>query len=557
MTGRDPLDELRNLAEVGERAARPDSPEVVRARGDRRGRRRRIGTAVGALAVAVLVGVAGTSIATRSGLLPNVPDPAASPTITASPVQVITEANLPTDTDLEWHRPGDWKITNTYPGSGSDVASECFQAKPESLGSTGSFYRTYDFDGAFGSATALQFDTAAAAEEAYRTLIRWGDECEQTMTDRGHRRVKSVDWDAVTTEHGEARYRVMLSDLLDDPKAVEGNIEEYGLIVAGDRVEIVTMKLVGMDHIWTTEPNDGTGLALDPMIRSLPKAAARLVGAPVPQSPAPSGKPDSPSKDPGENPTGNGSPPATAGEQSEDPPASGDPGQEDPKPDPGESEEPPVEEPEAPKLTAANQVAAGDLPKREGLTAKEYDNDARPDQRPSVCFAEGLDALKATDSRQRNFRYVITDPDSSADPDDPLFDKPTLYTTALQFADEKAAAQAYETLSGWIEDCANALDDEGYRAPGGGPVRGFDRWYPVRGDLDSARFTEFMYQEQGVDDGFGYFEAVGLVRVGSRVAITVDLKYSQDSNWDSDPEAGVAGPHLLADLLPAAAKRLS
>jgi hypothetical protein len=65
-----------------------------------------------------------------------------------------------------------------------------------------------------------------------------------------------------------------------------------------------------------------------------------------------------------------------------------------------------------------------------------------------------------------------------------------------------------------------------------------------------------MYQQQGVDDGFGYFEAIGLVRVGSRVAIAVDLKYSQDSNWDSDPDAGVAGPHPLADLLPAAAKRL-
>lgn len=561
MTTPDPLDDLRHLAATGERAARPADPEEIRARGERRGRRRRIGTAVGAFAVAVLVGVAGTSVAARSGLLPNMPDPAASPTITASPIHAITEDNLPSETDLEWHQPGDWKVTDTFPGSGSTAASECFQTKPESLGSTRSFYRTYDFDGAFGSATALEFDSPEAAKEAYRALIRWGDECEQTLRDLGHRRAGAAPWDTVPTEYGEARYRVIISDLLDFPKAEDGNIEEYGLILTGDRVEIVTMKIIGMDHNWAVEPDDGTGLPLDPMIRSLPKAAARLAGAPVPQSPAPTGPAKVPPTTSSEAPPSSDKPRTSGTDKPVDPPPSDDgkdedPKDPDPKPDPGESEDPPAEDPDPPKLTGDHQIAVGDLPEHEGLAAEEYDRNARPDQRPSVCFAQSLAELEPTDSRQRNFRNVPTDPDTSPDPNDPLFEKPTLYTTALQFADDKAAEQAYRTLSDWIEDCANALDAGGYRAPGGGPVRGFDRWYPVRGELESARFTEFMYQRKGADDGFGYFEAVGLVRVGARVAIVVEVMYSQESHWDTDPEAGEAGPHLLADLLPVAAKRL-
>jgi hypothetical protein len=82
------------------------------------------------------------------------------------------------------------------------------------------------------------------------------------------------------------------------------------------------------------------------------------------------------------------------------------------------------------------------------------------------------------------------------------------------------------------------------------------RWYPVRGALDTARFTEFSYQRRDLLDGAGYFEGVGLVRVGDRVAVAITVNYGQDSQWDTDPDAGVAGPHPLAELLPIAAKRL-
>jgi hypothetical protein len=152
---------------------------------------------------------------------------------------------------------------------------------------------------------------------------------------------------------------------------------------------------------------------------------------------------------------------------------------------------------------------------------------------------------------------VVTEYGARPDTDDPLYEQPTTYTAALRFVDETAAAVAYDRLSDWIENCADSLDREGLRAPGGGPVRGFDRWFPVRGRVATARFTEFSYQRRDMQDGNGYFESVGLVRVGDRVAIAVTLTYGQDSIWDVDPDAAEVGPHPLADLLPRAAERLA
>lgn len=208
-------------------------------------------------------------------------------------------------------------------------------------------------------------------------------------------------------------------------------------------------------------------------------------------------------------------------------------------------------------LTEDDLVRPEDLPVREGQQAEEFDRNARPDHRPSTCFAESLDTLGPAELLTRSFRYVVTEPGASTDIEDPLYEQPTTYTAALRFADEAAAVVAYDRLSDWIENCADSLDREGLRAPGGGPVRGFDRWFPVRGRVATARFTEFSYQRRDMQDGNGYFESVGLVRVDDRVAIAVSLHYGQDSNWDVDPDAAEVGPHPLADLLPRAAERLA
>ncbi len=109
-------------------------------------------------------------------------------------------------------------------------------------------------------------------------------------------------------------------------------------------------------------------------------------------------------------------------------------------------------------LAEGNLVQPEDLPVRQGQQAEQFDRRARPDQRPSACFAERLGTLGPTDLRIRSFRYVVTDPDVSPDTDDPLYEQPTVYTGALQFVDEAAAEVAYQKLSGWIEDCADALD---------------------------------------------------------------------------------------------------
>ncbi|WP_152362618.1 hypothetical protein [Microlunatus speluncae] len=504
MTGHDPLDDLRHLAAAGERAARPSEPEEVRARGDRRRRVRRVGTAVGTLAVAVLVGAIGLGVVNQTGVLPHVPDPAGTPSATAAPLPGVTEDNLPTETDLEWDKPGDWKIGSTAPGAGSELTSECFQGLPSDLGSDSEAYRSYTMNKNWASATALQFGTDQAAQEAYRTLTAWADECEETLADKGHKQTRSWDWVPVETEYGEAKFRLISYDILNEPEADPnfGQFEQYGLIRSGNRVEILTMANRNTEHHWATDQQEAedTGQALDPMIRSLPKAAARLAGDPV--EPTPSTEPTR-------------------------------------------------------ELTDDNQVRPGDLPEIDGLAAEEYKANARPASRPSNCFPESLDSLQPTGSLVRSFRYVITDPGTTEDTSDPLYEHPTYYTVALQFADEAKATTAYEEVSRWVENCADTLDAEGFRAPGGGTVSGFNEWFPVRGDVKTARFTEFSYQRPDEQDGSGFWEAVGLVRVGDRLAIAINLKYGQDSNWDSDPDSGIAGPHPLADIIPAAAKRLA
>lgn len=511
MTGRDPFDDLRDLAQLGERAARPSPPEDIRARGERRGRNRRIAAAAGTLAVAILAGVVGGGILNQANLVPT--DPAGGgttpPPITAAPPVPFSDALLPTETDLEWQRPGDWKIGETRHETrsgeqGYGVVSECLQDQLEAFDAEHLRHRTYLMGEDTASATALEFRDAEDARRAYAKLVEWGDACEQTLKDAKHERVKVHDWVKVPVGQGEAQYRVIQADQLEDPSGSQTMSSEYGAILTGSRVELVVMTLRagGDEHHWAQNQDEAesTGLPLDPMIRSLPKAAARLAGEPVRDTPAPT-------------PTRS--------------------------------------------LTEDNLLRASDLPQYEGLEAQDYKRSARPAMRPSTCL-QSLENLGAVDVQTRSFNYKITDPEASTDSADPLYGQPTKYASALQFGSEEQAKQAYDTVSGWIEACADALDSDGFRAPGGGPVTGFDQWYPVRGKVKTARFTEFVYQRPDFGDGEGAFwEAVGLVRVGDRLAIAVDVKFGMDSNWDADPEENIAGPHPLADILPAAAKRLA
>ncbi|MFC7626044.1 hypothetical protein [Microlunatus sp. GCM10028923] len=511
MTSRDPLDDLRDLAQLGERAARPSPPEEIRARGERRGRTRRIVAVAGTLAVAILAGVVGGGIVNQANLVPVEPVGGGTtpPPITAAPPIPFSDSLLPTESDLEWRKPGDWKLGETRHETrsgeqGYGVVSECLQDQLEAFGAEHLRHRTFLMGEDTASATALEFRDAEDARRTYAKLVDWGDACEKTLTDAGHERVKVYDWVEVPVDQGEAQYRLLQADQLEDSSGSQTMSSEYGVILTGSRVEllVMTLRAGGGEHHWaqSEEEAKSTGLPLDPMIRSLPKAAARLAGEPIRETPAPT-----PSR----------------------------------------------------SLTDKNLLRASDLPKYEGLEPQEYKRSARPSTRPSTCL-QSLETLGAVDFKTRSFNYKITDPQSSPDTSDPLYGQPTRYASALQFENEEQAKEAYETVSGWIENCADALDADGFRAPGGGPVRGFDQWYPVRDKVKTARFTEFVYQRPDWGDGEGAFwEAVGLVRVGDRLAIAVTVGFGMDSNWDTDPEENVAGPHPLADILPAAAKRLA
>ena len=86
-------------------------------------------------------------------------------------------------------------------------------------------------------------------------------------------------------------------------------------------------------------------------------------------------------------------------------------------------------------------------------------------------------------------------------------------------------------------------------------------WIPVRTGVGGAEsgFTEFTWRFIGDETGQGYFESVGVARVGDRIGLTVSLVYGQDYNVSLDP-AGDPDTELPAHpqfgLVTAAAERL-
>ena len=535
MAEHDRLADLSELARVGEDYAAPIPVEQVRRRAQRRRTRRRAGLVT---AVVVAVVVAGGAVVSTTGLRADrgpepvgtpssaVPAPTSSAPSTSpsedSPAdppaaRELRLANLPTESDLEWHGPGDWKTTDTYSGIGGQDISRCFAPGPASLPAFRRDFRLADSAGDRAGAVVLEFADAEAAETAYATIVRAGtrlpDPTGETGSPADQRRATGC---RSSCPAAAAQFIQTSTEVLDEPTSDDTHFGDYGVVRIGDRLAVVAMDTVGLDSNWSYAENDPTGLAMHPMFRTLPKVAARLSGAPATR------------------PT---TTPAT-------------------------------------KLTRANLLTSDDVPRRDPVLVTDP-GDGRAVAEASVCVPSGAwDSLGATQVLTRNFRYDWPDDPAARNGEPgtpgytPLYERPEFYTAALQFADEAAAVRAQKRYRAWLSDCAKELERRNFTLTNRDQTK--TTWIDVPATASGGRVVgKFAvlptYELPGLEagpDGFtgAYFERVGLTRLGNRLMITVSLAWGIEHHY-SDQPGGDQDTGFPADpqfaLVQAAAKRLA
>ena len=182
--------------------------------------------------------------------------------------------------------------------------------------------------------------------------------------------------------------------------------------------------------------------------------------------------------------------------------------------------------PVAAPLTDANLPTAAELPGFNELTGWRTTSTTPGDRqaRISICQQSSLADLGAVDVWSREYRQT-TDlpPNTDADPN-----AVPGYTGILvaQFTDQDAAADAYEQVATWIEDCPG-----GPPTPLGEVVRaqnwGGDTFlltYP-KGTVNPAYPDEVGYQDDAVLDTQG----CGIA--GSRIVLVVQTQLGQDYDY--------------------------
>lgn len=174
----------------------------------------------------------------------------------------------------------------------------------------------------------------------------------------------------------------------------------------------------------------------------------------------------------------------------------------------------------------------------------------------SVCQQRSWAEFGAIDTVSRSYRHTLP-PGTTADPTDPLRNRPTLYAVAAQFPDPQAASSSLAAYQQSVGECIRVPRVENYT------VFSTDiRWYRVTVPTGQARFAEISHHEPGhARDDAGYFESVGLTQVADRMTVTISLVWGQDNNvafrQGGEPDIGVSVPaHPQYALCVAAAKRL-
>lgn len=245
-------------------------------------------------------------------------------------------------------------------------------------------------------------------------------------------------------------------------------------------------------------------------------AAVVLAGCGAPASPAPDGGTGSPT------PSAPGTPPATTR-----------------------------------SVTADNLLTTDDIPLEDPVSmavVEAPDGAGRDVAHSYICLpADGFAMLGATSMVTRNFTYQVIDAESYPYPDSPLKDQPTIYTQALQFADEPAAVKAAATYTGWVKACPDTLDQQGYtidREQGFAPAR-------VRVPGGRATVGMVAYVKPGDTDAENlYWESAGVTRVQDRLMVTITLSWGMDPPGTLDTSDGDF-IHPQVTLVEESARRLA
>ena len=200
----------------------------------------------------------------------------ASPGRSATPAPVpekVTRDNLPTVGDLEWRPGADWVAAGTKTGLGEQPVSACISDDLAGYDGTTAVLRR-DFtlpDNGHGTAVALSYDTAQAANASFQTMSQAAAGCQSALQRGGFTHLAKVKRYVVPIPEGitgtfyETSYRAQAQDQ---------SYESIGLAIAGTRVLLLTMIVVEPDSHWSYA-EDGAK-PLHPMFRSLPRAAQRL-----------------------------------------------------------------------------------------------------------------------------------------------------------------------------------------------------------------------------------------------------------------------------------------
>lgn len=199
----------------------------------------------------------------------------------AAPADPISQENLPWNADLEWQGPGDWQATGLWEGEGPVQTTKCLRGAVDAeLGAQSVYQRDYEYPGGHlnrASALIMDFESNQVADEAYGDLATWATECAGTLEDKGFTQVGGAEGHRVAIPGTEARFtEIVLREHGDDRE--EAYFESIGAVRDGNKIALVSMSVWGLDSNWSYDPDDGTGLDLHPMFRSMPKVADRLVG---------------------------------------------------------------------------------------------------------------------------------------------------------------------------------------------------------------------------------------------------------------------------------------
>ncbi len=190
----------------------------------------------------------------------------------------VTEADLPSDSELLWTPEIGWKTVETSEGGGTQQHSVCQQNRMESLGARFIMVRTYALgdaprgSGADATAIAMSFESKELADQAYATAQGWITDCAATLEAQNRIDPRfAIEPMDVAVPGGRAQ----VSEWMYATAADAGEFESQGLIQVGDRLELLVMRIEGQDNNFDTEPNGPVGM-VHPMIRSVPKAAEKL-----------------------------------------------------------------------------------------------------------------------------------------------------------------------------------------------------------------------------------------------------------------------------------------